>query len=220
MVCVIQCDPEVPPGLAATELDRRSVGWRLVRPDRGEPLPGADEAAAVIVLGGRLSVNDEEAFPFLREMKLRIQEMIGRGSRYLGICLGGQLLAAAFGAAVAEKRWGEHGGGDVRLTAAGREDRLFAGVGAEFPTLLWHDDSFDLPAGAILLASSADCPHQAFRIGENAWGLQFHPEATPAIVSNWASARPSASQVLAEWSRRESECRQVMRRIMENFLTG
>ena len=224
MVFVIQCDPEVPPGLASAELDRLSAGWRLVRLDWGEPLPEVQETEAVILLGGSMSANDEEAFPFLRGLKIFVRNIVSRGISCLGICLGGQLLAAAFGAEVTEKRWGERGNCEVLLTPAGREDALFLGIKASLAAFQWHDDSFDLPEAATLLASSERCPHQAFRIGTNAWGLQFHPEVTPEIIGVWASWEPSdqheASELILEWTRREKEYRHVMTMIMSNFLGG
>ena len=221
MVHVLQPDPEVPPGLAAVELDRLSVEWRLVRLDKGEPLQevGADDA--LILLGGRMSANDEAAFPFLGPLKVLIRESVERDIRFLGICLGGQVLAAAFGAAVVEKRWGERGSSEVLLNPAGCDDPLFNGIPPLFPVYQWHDDSFDLPEGAELLALSERCPHQAFRVGKRGWGLQFHPEVTAEIIESWAALGPShgnASELIDGWKRREQEYRQIMKRIMENFL--
>lgn len=221
MVYVLQCDPEVPPGLTAVELDRLSVKWRLVRLDKGEPLPELHGSDAIILLGGRMSANDEAAFPFLRPLKVLVRESVERDVRFLGICLGGQVLAAAFGAAVVEKRWGERGSSEVLLNPAGCDDPLFHGVPPLFPVYQWHDDSFDLPEGAELLALSERCPHQAVRVGKRGWGLQFHPEVTSEIIDSWASFGSSCgnpSELIDGWRRREQEYRQVMERIMENFL--
>jgi len=221
MVHVLQPDPEVPPGLAAVELNRLSVPWRLVRLYEGEPLPEVDADDALILLGGRMSANDEVGFPFLGRLKVLVRESVERDVRFLGICLGGQVLAAAFGAAVAEKRWGERGSSEVLLNPAGCDDPLFNGIPPLFPVYQWHDDSFDLPAGAELLALSEQCPHQAFRVGKRGWGLQFHPEVTSEIIESWVSLGTScgnASALIEGWTRREQEYRQVMKTILENFL--
>ena len=73
----------------------------------------------------------------------------------------------------------------VHLTAEGKDDLLFRGIAAEFTTFQWHHDSFDIPAGGVLLATSTACPHQAFRVGQSAWGIQFHPEVTVPIIRDW-----------------------------------
>ena len=128
--------------------------------------------------------------PFLHDLKSFIRRVVADGTPYLGICLGGQLLAAALGARVVSNRWEELGSLPVTLTAEGCCDSLFAGMPVEFDTFQWHHDSFDIPEGGVLLASSAACPHQAFRMGKYAWGVQFHPESvlTPSgetIMRNW-----------------------------------
>ena len=221
MVYVLQCDPEVPPGLIAAELDRLAAGWRIVRLDREEPLPVVKIDDAILLLGGRMSANDEAGFPFLQQLKPFVRESVEIGVRFLGICLGGQILAAAFGARVVEQRWGERGNCGVSLTPAGRDDGFFGHLPEDFPAFQWHDDSFDLPEGAVLLASSHRCPHQAFRFGDSAWGLQFHPEVAPEIIGAWAADNCSginAVRLVAEWESREKEYRRVMTGLMQNFL--
>lgn len=216
MVYVLQCDPEVPPGLAAGELDRLSAEWRLVRLDNDEQLPPVDAGDALILLGGRMSANDEAGFPFLGPLKVFVRESVERGTRFLGICLGGQILAAAFGATVAENRWGEQGNCEVLLNTAGGGDPLFQGIPPLFPTFQWHQDSFDLPERGEVLALSDRCPHQAFRLGKSAWSIQFHPEVTPETIRLWGEG--NAPGLIDDWLRRESEYRLVMRAMMENFL--
>ena len=81
------------------------------------------------------------------------------------------------------------------LTEEGRKDRLFDGITEKFKSFQWHNDSFDIPAGGLLLAASADCPHQAFREGNSAWGVQFHPEVTESIIRGWCAwSRPTAAK--------------------------
>lgn len=220
MIHVIQCDPEVPPGTVADGLEALSAAWRLVRLDRGEPLPLEPEA--LIVLGGTMSVHDEKTFPFLKELKECIRECVQQGSPYLGICLGGQLLAAALGAPVIRNRWQEVGTCTVSLTEQGIADRLFRDTGPCLSTFQWHNDSFNLPAGGVLLASSSTCPHQAFRIGAHAWGLQFHPEVTPSIITAWSTAEGHPEQVtrrlVSDWEQNEQHHRQLMQCILQNLM--
>jgi GMP synthase-like glutamine amidotransferase len=131
------------------------------------------------------------------------------------------LLAAACGGRVVSNRWEELGAMSVFLTGAGKEDKLFAGLPESFETFQWHHDSFDLPPAAELLASSDDCVHQAFRVGDNAWGTQFHPEVTEAIIRNWCAwdsdDRERADVLVADWQSLV-EYGAVSRRLLENFI--
>jgi GMP synthase-like glutamine amidotransferase len=110
----------------------------------------------------------------------------------------------------------------VELNAAGRCDELFSGFSLEFDTFQWHHDSFDVPAGAVLLASSAACPHQAFRIGARAWGTQFHPEVTDTIIRDWCAwDKASAARVdvlVEEFAARKPEYQAAARRMLSNYL--
>lgn len=194
MLHIIQNDPEVPPGNLAEAL---TVPHLIHHPYRGEPLPELRDISALIVLGGAMGANDDQRHPFLTGLKELIRAVVAAQTPYLGICLGGQLLAAALDTAVISNRWDELGTLTVTVTEAGTADHLFSGIAESFTTFQWHHDSFDLPANATLLASSTACRHQAFRIGDYAWGLQFHPEVTPAIIRNWCAWDP-ATAVIAE----------------------
>lgn len=181
---IIQNDPEVPPG---NIIDNLSIPYVIHNPYRDGALPVLEEIAALIVLGGAMGADDDPRHPFLTDLKNLIRSVVAARIPYLGICLGGQLLAAALGAKVVSSRWEELGALPVSLTVAGEEDFLFSGIAETFTTFQWHHDSFDLPAGCVLLASSDLCPHQAFRVGSSAWGLQFHPEVTEAIIRDWSA---------------------------------
>ncbi len=219
MLHIIQNDPDVPPG---NLLEGLCGPYSLQHPYRDGRLPACSDMSVLIVLGGAMGVNDDTRHPFLTDLKRLIREVVAAGIPYLGICLGGQLLAAALGARVVSNRWEELGTVRVTLTEAGRHDPLFAGLTAEFTTFQWHHDSFDLPDGATLLASSAACPHQAFRVGTNAWGLQFHPEVTEAIIRGWCrwdqGTAAQAEQLLALFAAQSATYRDISRRLLTNFL--
>lgn len=222
MLLIVQNDPEVPAGAYAYYLKERRVPFRLMRPFAGEELPPAGEAAAVVVLGGAMGVHDTAGHPFLIGVKGFIGEAVAAGVPYLGICLGGQLLADVLGAPVTPGANGEKGTLTVTLTPEGSRDPLFAGISSPFVTFQWHNDTFAIPAGGTLLASSPDCPHQAFRVGERAWGLQFHPEATREVVATWArwgnETAPPTDRFVAEFAASESAFRHASRRLLVNFL--
>lgn len=219
MLNIIQNDPEVPPG---NLLDQLNVPYRVHHLYLGEPLPEIGGTSAVIVLGGAMGANDDARHPFLTVLKRFIREVVASGIPYLGICLGGQLLAAALGADVHSVRWEEQGTLSVKLTSSGKVDPLFRGIADEFPTFQWHHDSFDIPEKGVLLALSVACPHQAFRVGTRAWGVQFHPEVTESIVRDWCACdNTTAAQtedLVTAFADREAEYRQIARSLRGNFL--
>lgn len=219
MLHFIQNDPEVPPG---NLLDYLNVPFAIHHPYRGDTLPSLDQIGSLIVLGGAMGANDDQRHPFLTCVKSLIRAVTAARIPYLGVCLGGQLLAEALGAKVVSNRWEELGALPVSLTEAGRTDRLFAGVATPFTTFQWHHDSFDLPEDSTLLATSPVCPHQAFRIGENAWGVQFHPEVTETIIRDWcgwdAETYDRKAQIVADFAAVADDYETTTRLLLHNFL--
>jgi GMP synthase-like glutamine amidotransferase len=219
MLHIIQNDPEVPPG---NIIDNLTIPYVIHHPYRDGYLPGPQQIPALIVMGGAMGANDDGRHPFLGDLKKLIRAVVAARIPYLGICLGGQLLAASLGAEVVSNRWEETGTLTVSLTAAGKEDRLFGGIPGEFGTFQWHHDSFDIPAGGILLASSAACPHQAFRVGDAAWGLQFHPEVTEAIIRDWcawdSSTTAGTEELVSAFTGDGAAYGATARQLLHNFL--
>jgi GMP synthase (glutamine-hydrolysing) len=223
MLLIIQNDPEVPPGNFAETIRALNIPYRIVHPYKGETLPTLSEISAAVVLGGAMGVHDTAEHPFLVQVKAFIRECVRTETPLLGVCLGGQLLADLLGGHVtANSPHGEKGTLKVLLTAIGEEDPLFAGIPHEFVTFQWHNDSFEIPVGGTLLASSSACAGQAFRFGASAWGTQFHPEADRAIVDCWArwtgETAPHAERFLADFILSEQPYLDVSRRLLVNFL--
>ena len=164
------------------QLAERGVRIVWACPATGDPLPPVDaDFDLVVVYGGPQSANDEDAY--LREEQEWIAAWVLRGGLFLGLCLGAQLLARALGAKVAPHPEGRHEVGYrcIAPTPAG------AGL---FPECLmvyqWHKEGFEIPRGGVRLASGDTFPNQAFRFGERAYGLQFHPEVDWRILNHWA----------------------------------
>jgi GMP synthase-like glutamine amidotransferase len=148
----------------------------------GDPVPELDAFDRLVVMGGPMGVADEAEHSWLRPEKARIADAIAAGRSVVGICLGAQLVADALGARVYRNAHKEIGWFPVQLTDAGRAHPLCEGLPAEQTVFHWHGDTFDLPPGAVHLARSAACEHQAFVIDDRVLGLQFHLESTPESV--------------------------------------
>jgi GMP synthase (glutamine-hydrolysing) len=190
----IACEP---PGIYEDALLEHGARIYRVELDEGEPLPDGREFAAVVAMGGPMSANDEDGLPWLRAEKAFIAETVRAGTPFFGACLGAQLLAASLGGEVTAGPAPEVGLLPVFLTEAADDDPLFAGLPRELRTLQWHGDTFVLPEGAVLLASSPAYPNQAFRFGRAAYGIQFHLELSREMAAEWAGV-PAYAQALTE----------------------
>jgi GMP synthase (glutamine-hydrolysing) len=185
------------PGLAGIELERAGVSLDFVRTFAGEPVPReVGDAAGVLVMGGPMGVYEAARHPHLRDEMALLERAVAVGVPVLGVCLGSQLLAAALGARVAPGPRKEIGWFPVTLTNEAADDLLWRGVDREFVAYHWHGDRFELPRGAVPLASSALTPLQAFRYGESAYGILFHMEVTKEIVG--AMVETFAAEVAEE----------------------
>ena len=164
-----------------------NIAIETVELEKGDFFPTLQDYAALWVMGGPMNVGDEAEFPWLIEEKALIREAVqGLHLPYLGVCLGAQLLADALGGEVKSMSTPEVGLLPITLTEAGRNHPLLAGLPETFKVLQWHGQAVNqLPPGATLLASSAHCPVQAYAVGDRAFGLQFHSEATETTVEDW-----------------------------------
>lgn len=165
-------------------------------PDARAVLPSLDEFELLIVMGGPMSVRDEEQHPWLVAEKQFIRASIEEGKAVLGICLGAQLVAEALGGEITECPTREIGWYPVELTEAGQSESVFLGYPRLFTALHWHGETFSIPAGTVHAASSAACTNQALsHDGGRVVALQFHLETTPESLSLLAEA---AADNLAE----------------------
>jgi GMP synthase-like glutamine amidotransferase len=179
----IACEP---PGVFEDVLVERGHELVRVELDEGEPLP-AGPWDAIVAMGGPMSVNDEDEYPWLVAEKVTIADHVRAGRPFWGSCLGAQLLAAALGARVFVGHAPEVGVLAIDLTEAGGADPVMGALPVSIDTLQWHGDTFDLPEGGVLLASSPAYAHQAYRVGPVAYAVQFHVEVTEAMSEEWAA---------------------------------
>jgi GMP synthase (glutamine-hydrolysing) len=151
----------------------------------GAPLPHLKDFDGLLVMGGPMNVDETDRYPWLLPERRLLADAVRADTPTVGICLGAQLIARAAGAAVYPKRPKEIGIFQIALTEAGLADPLLGPMGSPIEVFQWHGDTFDLPEGAVLLAGSQRCAHQAFRMGSGIYALQFHLECTAGMVSEF-----------------------------------
>jgi GMP synthase (glutamine-hydrolysing) len=173
------------PGLIEACLSQEKIPYQVLSLESGLHLPKLDNLTHIVILGGPMNVYEEDRHPFLREEDLFIKEAIQRGKSILGICLGAQLIAKALGAKVFKAPVKEIGWYDVSLTRIGSIDPFFSRLPKTFSVFQWHGDTFEIPHNAVLIVTSSLVPHQAFRYGDNVYGLQFHLEVTREMIREW-----------------------------------
>lgn len=192
-----------------------------------EPLPNIEELDWLIVMGGPMGVKDEDKYAWLKEEKAFIRRAMDAGKRVLGICLGAQLMAHALGARVYPNESREIGWFPIRPTAEAAD--LMPGVfPKEIDTFHWHGDTFDIPQGATLMATSEACQNQAFAMDDGVVGLQFHLETTRRsamdLIENSRGELDGSRHVQSEEEmladdRRFNEINTIMLRLLE-FMEG
>ena len=163
----------------------RDEGYQVSYLDAGVDDLAIDAAAPdlLIVLGAPIGAGDEDVYPFLADELELVRRRLDLGKPLLGICLGAQVIARVLGAAVAPMGVKEIGFSPLTLTDEGKASSL--ALLGDAPVLHWHGDQFEIPEGAVRLASTSICPNQAFAVGSAVLGLQFHLEADPAKIERW-----------------------------------
>ncbi len=178
----------------------------------------------VVILGGPMNVYEESRHPFLAAEKYFIRDLVSKNIPVLGICLGAQLIAASLGAKVRRASSAEIGWFDIRFEENAKSDPLLKDVAPETKVFQWHEDTFDLPAGATLLARNNDI-NQAFRYGDHVWGFQFHIEVDDQMIKEWCyeytkgkAQEVSFRRFLSEYLAIVKEFEQKARAIYQAFL--
>ena len=220
------------PGIFRDFMTEAGIAWDAVELDEGEPIPSLDGYDAMMVMGGPMDVFDEDDHPWLVPEKAAIREAVReRSMPYFGFCLGHQLLADALGGKCERMPEAEVGIMGVALTDAGRDDPLMQGIAGEFRALQWHGVAVTgMPEGGVALAQSPACAVQAQRIGDLAYGIQYHVEMTDQTVREWGAVpayETSLEQAMGPGalSRFDDECganmadfNQASRQLFDNFL--
>ncbi|CAO3403815.1 type 1 glutamine amidotransferase [Azospirillum palustre] len=198
-ILVVQNSRTAPIGLVGDALTDNGATLVTIAANEGEAIPDKDGYAGLVVLGGPQDAWDDEKGPHFGRVMELIRDFTEADRLVMGICLGAQLVARAYGAKVYRHTIPELGIHRVSLTEGAQDDPLLGGFGSELNLAQWHYDTFEFPEGAVPLAYSEACDRQAFRLGRATYAFQFHPEATGDILRGWASRiREEARQSNAE----------------------
>jgi len=194
-VLVIQNYPDSGLGQIEPILIEAGYAIDLIHAYNGATLPKDDSNhKALIVLGGDQNALADDEFPYFPNLLNLIRVFGDHEKAVLGICLGSQLIARAYGGENILNRPMEFGWHEVRLTEQGAADPVLSAAGVTFPIFHWHRDTFSLPDGAVHMATSDMTVNQAYRIGRATYGTQFHFEADTKLVSEWSA---SLSEMIA-----------------------
>lgn len=206
------------PGTLGTFLETTGAHIRTVRLHEGDSFPDDPCCAdAIISMGGPMSVHDEAHHPFLGTEKDFLMDAIEANIPVLGICLGAQLIASTCHAAILKAQVHERGWSTVTVTDEGKRDILFQNLSRTLRVFQWHEDVFDIPEGATLLATSRTCHNQAFRY-KNAYGLQFHVEVTKEMLMEWVADEPQGAKIIRGYNRIAQDFEIQAKTLFSNFL--
>jgi GMP synthase-like glutamine amidotransferase len=187
------------PGTIEDYLRMQQIPYKIVELSKGEVIPNPDNFDILIIMGGPMSVNEAEIYPYIEEEEKLIRDFISKGRKILGICLGAQIMAKALGSRVYPGLEKEIGWYDIEFTEEGMRDPLMQKLAIhpesgdlwrKFKVFHWHGETFDIPQGAVRLAGSELYPNQAFRYGSNAYAFQFHIEVTKEMIHEWCKDEP------------------------------
>ena len=213
---VLQHFHENPPGRVGNLLDKHAIPYDLIHVGQ-DSLPNPSAYSAIIVLGGTQHLYNKSLYPYTTHEEIYTHRAIEDRVPYLGMCLGGQLLANTFKAPIRKLPKEHIGFLRIEFTEAGQKDPLYSGLPGYQQAFQWHEDCFELPLGAVSLAYHEDGANQAFRYLDSAYGLQYHIELTEAMLDLWLHDPSLKKEFIDEYGTERYE--QVEREAVELYPT-
>ncbi len=206
-------------GTIRSYMEAHGIPFRFIRLYENEKLPkDMSQVRAVLVMGGPMNVYEEDKFQFLKAEDVFIKRLIKEKIPMLGVCLGSQLLAKALGAKVMKAKAVEIGWDDVQFSPSAGSDALFSSVKTPMLRVLqWHEDTFELPSGAVHLARSGLVENQAFRYGDRFYGFQFHVEIDRPMLEDWFKKSTDLEKILGEYDQYKPKLTMITENIYRNF---
>ena len=195
------------PGTIEDFLRKEDFSFKVVELSSGEVPPSLEDFNSLVIMGGPMGVYEIGQYPHLRIESRIIREAINRDMKVLGICLGAQMIAYCLGSDLYKGPKEEIGWQHIELAGDGIRDpfmkklAIHPSVGdfwRKFKVFHWHGDTFEIPIGAVLLASSELYKNQAFRYKNNVYGFQFHIEVTKKMIKEWFENRPEVNSIVKE----------------------
>jgi len=182
------------PGTIEDFLKEKNISYHVIEMPAIRDIPMAADYDTLLMMGGPMSVNEDDIFPYIKTEEKLVRDFIANDKRVLGVCLGAQIMAKALGSRVYKGAEKEIGWYDIEISAEGLRDNRIkrlathprtGDVSNRLKVFHWHGETFDIPDGAARLASSDLYPNQAFKYGENAYAFQFHIEVKKSMIYEW-----------------------------------
>jgi GMP synthase-like glutamine amidotransferase len=200
-VLLVRNDPWESFGLAPSSLAWAGADFRTVNMPAGQTLPPLEDVSAVVMFGGTVNVDMVERHPFLADVREYTRRALDAEVPFLGLCLGSQILARTLGKEVVKSPVKEIGFEAIRPTTDAKEDPLFSLYTDGDMVVQWHEDTYELPEGSVLLASSDAIDVQGYRVGDLTWALQFHQEVDGTEFAWWLDIASTEMDIEAVWGK-------------------
>jgi GMP synthase-like glutamine amidotransferase len=183
-IFIIQHTASSHPGKILVMLENLGFSFEILKLFENPQFKTPENFDGVIILGGGMSVNDENEYAWIKSECEFIRKLVKKEIPLLGICLGAQMIAKAHGAVVKKNFTPELGWSDIRPTEFAKNDKFYV-INKSLAVYQWHDETFEIPIGAVRLSSSAACINQAYKLGKNCYGIQYHPETYFNMIHDW-----------------------------------
>ncbi|NEQ51697.1 MAG: type 1 glutamine amidotransferase [Leptolyngbya sp. SIO3F4] len=187
-ILVVQNSIRDPIGILGDHLIERGAELITWLPEQQVMSPNGD-FAGLVILGGHMNAHEDDKYPYLKQVVELIHQFHAENKPIMGVCLGAQLIARAFGSQVHPHSTPELGFSPLEVVEPLATEPWLQSCPADLHIMQWHFDTFELPVQATLLMTNHICKHQAYRIGTNIYGFQFHLEVTPEIIADWLTAK-------------------------------